>query len=462
MGDAVQERNRRFRNARQTSKSRPSRRKAMRLGGRLAAAIEILQGLEKRPQPSSVALQDWAKGHRFAGSGDRGAIGSIVHDALRNKASNCWQLGGDADGPHDMRLAAWGALLFQWGLNLDELEAQFAGDPHAPEELGREAARAYATRKLAEAPDHVRANMPPSMLARFQPAFGENWLNELAAFAGRPALDLRANSLKASWKEALEALQPFGAEAAPIAPGAIRIAPSEGEQRLPNVTAEPAFARGLYEVQDLGSQIAAALVDAPANAQVLDFCAGAGGKSLAIAAIMQNTGKVHAHDIDRRRLSPLVERAARAGATNIELVERPGQLQPLLGKMDRVVVDAPCTGTGTWRRRPDIKWRLSEGNLATRLREQEQALDAAAQYVKIGGRLIYITCSILPEENADQIKAFRRRAPHFLPVAISNVWQSVFAMPIKGLALTAGDGTMLTPATTGTDGFFICVLQRAG
>jgi 16S rRNA (cytosine967-C5)-methyltransferase len=410
----------------------------MRLGGRLAAAIEILDGLEKRPQPSSVALQDWAKAHRFAGSGDRGAIGSIVHDALRNKAANCWQLGGDADGPHDMRLAAWGALLFQWGMNLDELEAQLAGDPHAPEGLGPQAVSAYRTRRLGDAPDHVRANMPPAMLARFMPAFGENWLAELAAFAGRPALDLRANTLKATPKQALEALEPFGARPAPIAPGAIRI----------------------YEVQDLGSQIAAALVDAKAGFEVLDFCAGAGGKSLAIAATMQNTGTVHAHDIDRRRLSPLVERAARAGATNIELVERPGQLTPLLNRMDRVVVDAPCTGTGTWRRRPDIKWRLSDGNLATRLREQGQALDAAAQYVKVGGRLVYITCSILPEENADQIKAFRRRAPGFLPVAISSVWQSVFGEPIKGHALTAGDGTMLTPATTRTDGFFIAVLER--
>jgi 16S rRNA (cytosine967-C5)-methyltransferase len=432
----------------------------MRLGGRLAAAIEILAGMEARPQPSSVALQDWAKAHRFAGSGDRGAIGSIVHDALRNKASNCWQLGGEADGPFDVRLAAWGALLFQWGMNLDELEAQFAGDTHAPQNLGDEAARAYAMRKLADAPDHIQANMPPAMLARFKPAFGEQWLKELAAFAGRPALDLRANSLKASWKEALEALEPFGAKAAPIAINAIRIAPSEGEQRLPNVTAEPAFARGLYEVQDLGSQIAAALVEPFKDAEVLDFCAGAGGKSLAIAASMQNTGKVYAHDIDRRRLSPLVERAARAGATNIELIERTNQLMPLLGKMDRVVVDAPCTGTGTWRRRPDIKWRLSEGNLTTRLREQQEALDAAAQYVKPGGRLIYITCSILPDENADQIKAFRRRAPQFLPVAMSTVWQSVFGAPIKGYALTAGDGTMLTPATTGTDGFFIAVLER--
>jgi 16S rRNA (cytosine967-C5)-methyltransferase len=359
-----------------------------------------------------------------------------------------------------MRLAAWGALLFQWGMNLDELEAQFAGDAHAPEALNADAAKAYATRKLADAPDYVQANMPPAMLARFKPAFGDNWLNELAAFAGRPALDLRANTLKASWREALEALEPFGAKAAPVAPNAIRIAPSEGEQRLPNVTAEPAFARGLYEVQDLGSQMAAALVEAPANAMVLDYCAGAGGKSLAISATMQNTGKVYAHDIDRRRLSPLVERAARAGATNIELVERPAQLTPLLGRMDRVVVDAPCTGTGTWRRRPDIKWRLSEGNLTTRLREQAGALDQAAAYVKVGGRLIYITCSILPDENADQIKAFRRRAPNFLPVAISSIWQSVFGGPIKGYALTAGDGTMLTPATTGTDGFFIAVLER--
>jgi 16S rRNA (cytosine967-C5)-methyltransferase len=433
----------------------------MRLGGRLAAAIEILEGIEKRPQPSSVALNDWAKAHRFAGSGDRNAIGSIVHDALRNKALNAWRLGAADAAPETMRLAAWGALLFQWDMDLIELDAMMAGDTHAPAPLDDAARDALASRKPADAPAHVRVNMTENLLARFQPAFGDAWEEQLAAFGGRPALDLRVNTLKAKRDDVLDALGMFGAVPAPLVASAIRIPPSEGEQRLPNVTAEPIFARGAFEVQDLGSQIVAALVDAKPGMDVLDFCAGAGGKSLAVAAAMEGTGHVHAHDIDRRRLSPLVERAARAGAANITLVERPAQLQPLEGRMDRVIVDAPCTGTGTWRRRPDIKWRLSEGNLATRLKEQAAALDAAAAFVKPGGRLVYITCSILPEENSDQIKAFRRRRTDFLPVAISTVWQSIFGVPAKGRALAQGDGALLTPATTGTDGFFICILQRS-
>lgn len=431
----------------------------MRLGGRLAAAMEILAGMEARPQPSSVALQDWAKAHRFAGSGDRGAIGSIVHDALRNKLSNAWQLGDD--GTDTIRLSAWGALLFQWGLNLDELEARFAGEPHAPQPLGDAAVRAYATRKLKDAPDHVRVNMPEALLARFKPAFGEDWEAELAAFAGRPALDLRANTLKATRAKALEDLAMHGAVAAPVAPNAMRIAPSSGEQRLPNVTAEPAFARGFYEVQDLGSQIAAALVDAGLNSHVLDYCAGAGGKTLAVAAAMQNTGQIHAYDVDRRRLSPMIERMSRAGATNIELVERPEKLQALTGLMDRVIVDAPCTGTGTWRRRPDIKWRLSENNLATRLGDQAKVLDAAGLYVKSGGRLIYITCSILPEENSAQIEAFLARAPQFTAMPIAPLWQKLFGVEMGRHARISGAGIMLTPAGMGTDGFFIAVLERS-
>lgn len=430
----------------------------MRLGGRLAAAIEILEGMEARPQPSSVALQDWAKAHRFAGSGDRGAIGSIVHDALRNKLSNAWQLGDD--GTDTIRLSAWGALLFQWGLNLDELEAQFAGEPHAPTPLSDTAIKAYSTRKLKDAPDHVRANMPAPLLARFRPAFGDDWERELAAFAGRPALDLRANTLKSTRKKALEDLAMHGAVAAPFALNAMRIAPSIGEQRLPNVTAEPAFARGHYEVQDLGSQIAAAFVDAEPNSSVLDYCAGAGGKTLAISAAMQNTGQVYAYDVDRRRLSPMIERINRAGATNIDLVERPEKLNTLTGQMDRVVADAPCTGTGTWRRRPDIKWRLSESNLATRLSDQAKVLDAAAVYVKQGGRLIYITCSILPEENKDQVSAFLSRNDAFKPVHMAPLWQKLFGSNMGQNALVSGDGITLSPASTGTDGFFIAVMER--
>ncbi|MCU0832290.1 MAG: RsmB/NOP family class I SAM-dependent RNA methyltransferase [Rhizobiaceae bacterium] len=434
----------------------------MRLGGRLAAAIEILEGLEARPQPSSVALNDWAKAHRFAGSGDRNAIGSLVHDALRNKALNAWRLGAEVGAPETMRFAAWGALLFQWGMDLVELEAVMAGDPHAPDPLDDAARAALASRQPEDAPAYVRVNMSEHLLARFQPAFGDDWERQLAAFGDRPALDLRVNSLKAKRDDVLDALAMHGAVAAPLLASAIRIAPSEGEQRLPNVTAEPVFARGAFEVQDLGSQLVAALVDPEPHSEVLDFCAGAGGKSLAMAAAMGGTGKVHAHDIDRRRLSPLVERAARAGAANITLVERPAQLQPLQGRMARVVVDAPCTGTGTWRRRPDIKWRLSEGNLATRLKEQEQALDAATVFVAPGGRLIYITCSILPEENSAQIKAFRRRHPGFHPIAISALWQRILGVPAKGHALPQGDGSLLTPATTGTDGFFVCVLEKTG
>jgi 16S rRNA (cytosine967-C5)-methyltransferase len=430
----------------------------MRLGGRLAAAIEILAGMEARPQPSSVALQDWAKAHRFAGSGDRGAIGSIVHDALRNKLSNAWQLGDD--GTDTIRLSAWGALLFQWGLNLDELEVQFAGESHAPTPLSDAAARAYATRKLQDAPEHVRANMPEALLARFKPAFGDDWEKELAAFAGRPALDLRANTLKATRTKALEDLAMHGAVAAPVAPNAMRIAPSIGEQRLPNVTAEPNFARGFYEVQDLGSQIAAALVDAGPNSQVLDYCAGAGGKTLAVAAAMQNTGQIHAYDVDRRRLSPMIERIARAGATNTELVERPEKLNALEGKMDRVIIDAPCTGTGTWRRRPDIKWRLSENNLATRLADQAKVLDAGSVFVKSGGRLIYITCSILPEENSAQVEAFLARNSAFKAMAIAPLWQKLFGVDMGTYARPSGQGIMLTPASMGTDGFFVAVLER--
>lgn len=156
----------------------------------------------------------------------------------------------------------------------------------------------------------------------------------------------------------------------------------------------------------------------------------------------------------------MIERITRAGATNIELVERPEKLNALTGKMDRVIIDAPCTGTGTWRRRPDIKWRLSESNLATRLNDQAKVLDAGSLYVRSGGRLIYITCSILPEENAAQVSAFLGRNAAFKAMPIAPLWQKLFGVEMDHHARISGQGIMLTPASMGTDGFYIAVLER--
>ena len=226
---------------------------------------------------------------------------------------------------------------------------------------------------------------------------------------------------------------------------------------------EPGHGKGWYEVQDEGSQVATLLSGGRPKQQILDLCAGAGGKTLGLAAVMENTGQLYAYDADRMRLRPIFERLKRAGARNAQVLD-PGDTQELAGlegKMDRVVVDAPCTGSGVWRRRPDAKWRLSPQMLEARLAAQRAVLDQAAPLVKPGGRLAYITCSVLPPENRDQVEAFLSRFPQYSIVPWPDLWSaaSLSAAPPQS-ADGSGKTLLMTPRTFGTDGFFVAVLKR--
>jgi 16S rRNA (cytosine967-C5)-methyltransferase len=243
----------------------------------------------------------------------------------------------------------------------------------------------------------------------------------------------------------------------------VRIAAGTGPSRSPHVEAEPAHGKGWYEVQDEGSQVATRLSGAGPKEQVLDLCAGAGGKTLALAAAMENTGQLYAYDADRMRLRPIFERLKRAGVRDVQVL-RPGDddaRSELHGKMDRVVVDAPCTGSGVWRRRPDAKWRLSPHMLEARLAEQRALLDQAAPLVKPGGSLAYITCSVLPPENRDQVDAFISRHPDFGILPWPGLWESAGLSAAPPQSADGSTQTLLmTPRSFGTDGFYVAVLQR--
>ncbi|MGG7517451.1 RsmB/NOP family class I SAM-dependent RNA methyltransferase [Allorhizobium undicola] len=426
----------------------------MRLGGRLSGAIEVLADIEARRRPVADALKDWGLAHRFAGSGDRSAIGNIVYDALRMKLSHAYLL--DDDSPAAI---AHAVLLRQWGHSPEELAAALEGDSFAPAPLTDTQLSAYRSRNLADAPLSVQGDIPDWVEPSLQLAFGEGWLAQAKALCERPSLDLRANTLKSSRDKVVKALERSGAEAAPLAPQGIRIPPGTGPSRLPNVTAELAFQKGWFEVQDEGSQLVAELAEAAEGEKVLDFCAGGGGKTLAMAASMNNKGQVHAFDADRKRLAPIIERLKRAGTHNVQVHDRAQALQALEGKMDKVLVDAPCTGTGTWRRRPDTKWRLTARNLQERVDQQAEALAEAARYVRVGGALLYVTCSVLPEENQDQIAAFLARHPDFAAVDMMPRWQARFGETATPVTNGTG-GITLSPALTGTDGFFFARLER--
>ncbi|MCF1477779.1 RsmB/NOP family class I SAM-dependent RNA methyltransferase [Agrobacterium vitis] len=428
----------------------------MRLGGRLAGAIEVLSDIETRRRPVADALKDWGLAHRFAGSGDRAAIGNIVYDALRMKLSHAYIM--DDDSPAALGYAV---LLRQWGMAPESLAADLDGDSFAPVPLTQAQTAAFSSRTLEDAPQFVQGDIPEWVVPSFEAVFGENWLREAQALAVRPSLDLRANTLKANRDKVLKALSHTQARPATISPIGIRIEPGEGPSRLPNVTAELGFQKGWFEVQDEGSQIASALVEPSEGHQVLDFCAGGGGKTLAMAAAMGNKGQVHAYDSDRKRLAPIIERLKRAGTHNIQVHDRVAALQSLIGRFDKVLVDAPCTGTGTWRRRPDTKWRLTDRNLQERIEQQSQALAEAATYVRSGGELIYVTCSVLPEENDRQIEAFTAAHPQFSPMPMLERWTALFGASVAKPISANGKSLTLSPAATDTDGFYFCRMVKA-
>jgi len=427
----------------------------MKLAGRVAAAIEIIMEITTRNRPASEALRDWGKAHRFAGSTDRHAIGTLVFDTLRRKNAAAAKMNDDAP-----RALILGTLAVVWKLDVKDIAA-LAEESFGPGALTSAESAALAKPPAGNPPPHVAGDFPKWLQPQFEEAFGSDLVAEMAALAERAPVDLRVNTLKAKREDILATLAKFGAEATKLSPMGIRIPPPGIDVRNVNVEAEPAHGLGQYEVQDEASQLAAALTGVHPGETVLDICAGAGGKSLALAALMQNRGKLIAYDRDKHRLRPIFERITRAGATNIEVVaaDESGKLaRP--GGYDLVVVDAPCTGSGTWRRKPDAKWRLSDKQLIIRLKEQADVLEKAAQYVAKNGRLAYFTCSVLPAENTAQVASFLKAHRDFEIHPVKDQWRKHLPGEPPVSADGRRDTLQLTPLQHGTDGFFMALMRR--
>jgi 16S rRNA (cytosine967-C5)-methyltransferase len=427
----------------------------MRLGGRLAAAIEVLDDIGRRHRPVADALKDWGLSHRFAGAGDRAAIGNIVYDALRRRRSAAWLF--DADTP---RALAFGALLLEWGETPESINRALEGDRFAPAPLDADELQAFAARQAGDAPSAVRADIPDWCEPLLERSFGGDWVDEAGALAARPPLDLRVNTLLSDRPRVLAELAETSAAATKLAQSGLRIPPIAGDGRHPNVQAEPSFRKGWFEVQDEGSQVAAELASAQPGMQVLDFCAGAGGKTLALAAAMDNRGQIFAHDAEKARLAPIFDRIRRSDARNIQVLAKPAEVARLAGRMDLVLIDAPCTGSGTWRRRPDAKWRLTARQLDVRKAEQAEILENAKAYVKPGGRLVYITCSVFRDENHDQIGRFLDANPDFAPLDHEALFAGRLPGKTGAARIDRDRGIVLSPLRSGTDGFFFAALSR--
>jgi 16S rRNA (cytosine967-C5)-methyltransferase len=474
---------------------------------RIAAAIELLVQIEAAPgRPADAVASDFFRARRFIGAGDRRAVSERAWGVLRARRRLGWWLSRDSDGrgaqgqtpvdgtpgdqaPGDQapethaagratpRTLVAAALLFDgWtpsGVAQAYSGGKFAAAPLSATEHAVIARLAGHTLDHPVMPDAVRLEVPDWVLPRLVARFGTSLGAELAALLDPAPLDMRANLLKASREAAQAALaaEGFVATPTPLSPWGLRL-----PGRRP-ITAGPAFQSGLVEIQDEGSQLVALLTDARPGMRVADLCAGAGGKALALAATMQNRGHIAACDVSAPRLDAAVRRFRRAGAHNIERhLLGPGDRwlkRHALG-FDRVLVDAPCTGTGTWRRNPDARSRLTETDLAELVARQAGLLDDAASLVRKGGRLVYATCSLFPEENESQVQAFLDRHAAFALVPLGRAWPSVASsdsgVPNLGSPTLAppnlgppcpGEMLVLTPRQHGTDGFFAAVLERA-
>jgi 16S rRNA (cytosine967-C5)-methyltransferase len=426
---------------------------------RLSAAIEVIDTIETQRVPAAQALTEWGKAHRFAGSGDRAAIAGLVWDVLRRRASSAWIMDDDTS-----RARVLGMLKVERGMDADAVAALCDGSRFAPQPLTDTERAALATRTTDNAPPPIAGDYPEWLDPYLAQMFGDDRALEAAAMASRAPLDLRVNTLKAKREKVLRSLAHLNAKETPWSPQGLRIALG-ADARNPGLHAEEDFIKGAVEVQDEGSQLAALFSAAKPGEQVIDLCAGAGGKTLALAAMMGGKGRLIATDRDKRQLAPIHERLSRAGVHNAEVRAPKGEAEPLAdikASADLVVIDAPCSGTGTWRRNPDAKWRMRPGALEIRLKDQIEVLDRASAMVKAGGRIAYITCSVLPIENSEQVQRFITRHPEFAVVPPEQtagvLWDKAEAF--ADAALRTEEGWLMTPRRTGTDGFFVSILQR--
>jgi len=428
---------------------------------RLAAAASILDSIAQGRQPAEAVLKAWGTANRYAGSKDRKAIADRVYKVLRARGRLVWAMGGREDG----RALVIGSLSLIDALPLEEIEALHAGDGYGPRPLSKQERARLTAAGEGELPGWVASGLPEFAVEDFKTTFGDRWVEEARELmAPRAPIDLRVNGLIATVDEVEAELREAGLtpERTPFSAFGLRL-PSEPP---PNVQALDAVKGGRIEIQDEGSQIVSWLAGARPGMTVVDYCAGGGGKTLALAQAMQAQGTLVGCDVVQKRLDNIRPRLTRAGvAADLCLLgQNGGGIEDLNGKADVVFVDAPCSGSGTWRRRPEDAWRLTPDEVERLHALQVRILSQASQLVKPGGRLVYVTCSMLSRENEASAAAFEAAHPSFtpLPVATALSEAGLTAFAAETLAAKAdGHRLRLSPASTRTDGFFVALYERA-
>ena len=410
-------------------------------------------------QPAETVLKAWGAANRYAGSKDRRAIADHVYKVLRARGRLSWIMGGREDG----RALVIGSLHAIDGLSVEEIEALHSGDGYGPRPLSKQE-RSRITIGQGEVPGWVAAGLPEFAVEDFKATFGDRWAEEAhALMTPRAPIDLRVNDAAATVEEVEAELRAAGLEVSrtPWSMLGLRV-PSEPP---PNIQALDGFKAGKFEIQDEGSQVVCWLAGATPGTTVVDYCAGGGGKTLGLAQAMGGQGKLIASDVVNKRLENIRPRLQRAGV-EAELVligQNGGGLEAVNGQADLVFVDAPCSGSGTWRRRPEDAWRLTTEEVEKLHALQVRILSQATKLVKPGGRLVYVTCSLLARENEASVDAFEAANPEFRPVPVADLLsapQLSDAARTKLAELASGARLRLSPATADTDGFFAAVYER--
>ncbi len=402
----------------------------MQNGARCQAVLEILTQIFEDKQPADNIINDYVRARKYIGSKDRRFIVDLVWQIVRNRM----KLSFDA-GSNDPRRV----LLY---FLRDKLAEAFDGSTYGLSPLTDEEKEWLSQENEEPYPDFVEAECPQWLFAKIKDMAFCKALNETAT------TDVRAHSIsRDELKNKLEA-EGIAVTCGRYAPDCLKI---DGRLVLNNCMA---WQDGLMEVQDEASQLVAVLADVKPEHKIIDYCCGAGGKSLAMSHVLQNQGNILAYDIDAKRLDAIKPRMARLKVKNIELTDIIADSDK---NFDRFILDAPCSGSGTWRRAPDAKFRLTEKRLQSLNQTQRELLDIAAKKIKIGGRIVYITCSVLRDENEDIIESFLQDNHEFTPLNIRLLWEQKLSAPYPCVSEIY---LRLSPLTTGTDGFFVCVLEK--
>ena len=429
---------------------------------RLAAAASVLDSIAQGRQPAEAVLKAWGQQNRYAGSKDRRAVADRVYKVLRARGRLSWAMGGREDG----RALVIASLSLIDGLPLEEIEALHSGEGYGPRPLSKQERSRLTTAGEGELPGWVASGLPELAVEDFKTTFGERWGEEARELmAPRAPIDLRVNGAVATVDEVEVELREAGLapERTPFSTFGLRL-PSEPP---PNIQALKGFKAGRFEIQDEGSQIVSWLAGAAPGQTVVDYCAGGGGKTLVLAQSMGDEGRLIACDVVQKRLDNIRPRLARAGVeAELRLLgQNGGGAEDLNGQADLVFVDAPCSGSGTWRRRPEDAWRLTPEEVERLHALQVRILQQAALLVKPGGRLVYVTCSMLSRENEATTAAFEAAHPSFRTVAVADAL-GAFGLTEEARArlasLARGHRLRLSPASTQTDGFFVALYERTG